>query len=215
LENLEAKQCKWCEEIKPLDDFYSQERFNAKGESYIYYNPECKECTKENAEKWRKNPENRESFLKIKNKRNRHHDHRNKEQVNAYKRRKKEGYFKKYYEENKEMFVMYNLMHSDHKISQDEWKMCKSYFDNSCAYCGKLESVHKIEFNQQLHKEHVKHDGANDLSNCVPSCKTCNVKKSNLTLEEFVERHYIDKERIDKINKWVKLDHKIYKEVLK
>ncbi|MGV2887134.1 hypothetical protein [Paenibacillus taichungensis] len=62
----------------------------------------------------------------------------------------------------------------NHKISKKEWEDCKQYFNNSCAYCELPHDQHYalrkgIQSLHDLHKEHYDDDGANDLSNCIPS----------------------------------------------
>jgi 5-methylcytosine-specific restriction endonuclease McrA len=98
----------------------------------------------------------------------------------------------------------------NHKITKIEWESCKKYFDNKSAYCGFDDQEHKKLYNQQLHKEHVIHNGENDLSNCVPSCKHCNSQKWEFTLEEWYNEGNpsYTKERYDKIIKWLKEDYK-------
>lgn len=84
-----------------------------------------------------------------------------------------------------------------------------SYFDNSCAYCGMTTEEHKNIFKQQLHKEHVDHNGRNDLSNCVPSCKICNSRKWEYDIKEWYDTDnlYYTDERYNKIIKWIKQDY--------
>jgi hypothetical protein len=62
-----------------------------------------------------------------------------------------------------------------------------------------------------FHKEHVNHEGSNDLSNCVPSCKLCNTSKHVQELEEWYKRQpYFSEERLQKIYKWINEDWKLY-----
>jgi len=66
--------------------------------------------------------------------------------------------------------------------------------------------VHIVDYllKNILHKEHVDDNGANDLSNCVPSCQSCNSTKNLKTLEEIIELKIIEKftqEKYNKINK--------------
>jgi hypothetical protein len=67
----------------------------------------------------------------------------------------------------------------------------------------KLED-HKNIYNQDLHKEHVIYDGANDLSNCVPSCKVCNSLKWQYELESWYKKQdFYDEYKLQKIYDWV------------
>jgi hypothetical protein len=63
-----------------------------------------------------------------------------------------------------------------------------------------------------FHKEHVLHDGANDLSNCIPSCKTCNSSKHTENLEVWYtkDKSIFSKDRLNRIHKWLNEDWKLY-----
>jgi hypothetical protein len=100
----------------------------------------------------------------------------------------------------------------NHKISKEEWETCKEYFNNSCAYCGISELLAKETQGQRLHKEHVIYNGANDLSNCVPSCRSCNSQKWEFELTEWYNINNINysQDRFDKINSWLNSDYKKY-----
>ncbi|MFK7678710.1 HNH endonuclease [Bacillus sp. Wb] len=201
------KECVVCNKIKPLDTFYTQKKYSKKRGEWIYYNPECKDCTKERSTAWRKKPENREAFLESRKRMNQR-PNRRREIIAAREKIKKEGYQRKYYAENKEKFKFYRIMHSKHTITKEEWEACKQYFDNSCAYCGISEEEHKKIHNQTLHKEHVDHNGSGDITNCVPACKSCNSQKWIFTLEEWYSEsneHY-DINKLIKINKWITTD---------
>lgn len=127
-------------------------------------------------------------------------------------------YAQRYFENNKEKFLLYNKQrnHKNHRITKCEWKSCLKYFNNQCAYCGLSASEHfvKIKGNmilQSLHKEHVDHEGLNDLSNCVPACKSCNDRKWLFTMEEWYrEQDYFDETRLTKIYKWCCEDYEQY-----
>ncbi|MFS0643778.1 HNH endonuclease [Siminovitchia sp. 179-K 8D1 HS] len=107
-------------------------------------------------------------------------------------------------------------MHKSHEISEEEWLLCKQYFNSSCAYCGLHEDDHYIIYagapkKTDLHKEHVDHDGSNKIDNCVPSCQTCNSKKWAFTLDEWYteENEHYSEERLNKILRWTEKDHKL------
>jgi 5-methylcytosine-specific restriction endonuclease McrA len=122
------------------------------------------------------------------------------------------GKTKEYYKDNLSKFQEYNKdrRHKNHNITIKEWNACKNYFNNSCAYCSMTLEEHKIKYKEDLHKEHVIHNGENNLSNCIPSCKSCNSSKWEFTLEKW----YNEKngnytiERLDKILKWLSDDYK-------
>lgn len=107
--------------------------------------------------------------------------------------------------------------HKNHNINKEEWKNCKEYFNNSCAYCGLPAEEHyrlyKGELKlQDLHKEHVDDDGVNNLSNCVPSCGVCNSEKSSFDFDFWYceDNPKYNIERYNRIIKWLEEDYKQY-----
>lgn len=105
----------------------------------------------------------------------------------------------------------------NHKISQKEWKSCKEYFNNCCAYCGLPISQHfytrkGIIKQGDFHKEHYDDNGANDLSNCIPSCGSCNSKKWKHPFEEWYipSNPVFSLDRLKRINQWLNKDYKLY-----
>ena len=120
-----------------------------------------------------------------------------------------------YRQNNPDKIKQYNLhrkQNKKHKISKKEWESCKEYFNNSCAYCGISNEDAKKKYKNYLHKEHVDYNGANDLSNCVPACKSCNSLKWEYTLEDWYNKNNsrFTQERLDKIYKWLNKDYKNY-----
>lgn len=104
-----------------------------------------------------------------------------------------------------------------HTINKKEWESCKRYFDYTCAYCGLPIEKYIVKFKGELiygdfHKEHVNHEGKSDLSNCIPSCKSCNVQKHNKVLDDWYNKNNpnFTYERYNKIIKWVNEDWKKY-----
>jgi hypothetical protein len=176
------------------------------------FNPYCKECTKRRSMKWQK--DNWDKLLGYMKKENAKPERKLKHQE-LYWERKEKGYFKDYYDENKDRFKEYNenRKSKNHDISKQEWIDCKTYFNNSCAYCGMSIEEHKEIHKQDLHREHVEPYGANDISNCIPSCKVCNVRKKLLSLNDWYNESNINytNERLLRINRWLNEDHKKYK----
>ncbi len=215
-ELLLNKTCSICNIDKSIDDFYYYEKTRVNGEKYIYYYPYCKNCAKRKAtesnfdkelknqrtKEWKKRPENKEKLKK----------HR--------KKRRETGKERKWRQENKDKIKEYNdyrEQHKKHNISDEEWLACKEYFDNSCAYCGLHVENHFKKWNdeyrkQDLHKEHVDHNGSNDLSNCVPSCQSCNSSKWEFSLDEWYneDNPKFEQERLERIHKWLKEDYLRY-----
>lgn len=206
----ESKICTICNEVKSLTDYYSQKKFSKKRGEYIYYNPECKECTRKKALFWQK--DNRERWNESVAQRFKNTEkHRIAKRLRT-KKRQSDGYLREYQQNNKDKIREYNKQHRIHNISNEEWQECKNYFDNSCAYCGISEEKHIQLFRQQLHKEHVDHEGSNGLSNCIPSCRKCNSQKWKFTLEEWYNENNQDYSvtRLNKINQWLNNDYMKY-----
>lgn len=108
-------------------------------------------------------------------------------------------------------------MHKSHEISNEEWENCKNYFNYRCAYCGIPIEEHYITYKGitklgDFHKEHVDHNGANDLSNCVPACKSCNTSKHTYKLNEWYNESIpiFTIERFYKIKQWLNSDYTKY-----
>lgn len=205
------KICVICEIEKPLSEFYVQKRHSKKRGEYFYYHHECKECSKKKAIIWRK--ENPEKYKASKRKQNANPVTK-KINLIVSRNRRKNGEFREWQRNNPEKIKEYSLKRSNknHAISKQEWKVCKEYFEHSCAYCGISEIEHKELYNQQLHKEHVVHDGSNEIDNCIPSCKPCNSSKHTDTLEEWYKEDNLNftQERLNKIHNWLNGDYIIY-----
>lgn len=104
-----------------------------------------------------------------------------------------------------------------HIISSTEWKNCKTYFENSCAYCGLPIEKHFIKYkdtlrHQDLHRDHADDEGSNGLDNCIPACESCNCSKHSSTFEEWYTPNnpVFSQERLDKINRWLNEDYILY-----
>ena len=111
----------------------------------------------------------------------------------------------------------YRKLHKTHTISKIEWESCKKYFKYKCAYCGlSIEDHYRIYAGKpqkiDLHKDHFINDGLNDLSNCVPSCRSCNNYKKKIDFEEWYSEtnKVYSMERLIKIRKWLEEDYKLY-----
>lgn len=212
----ETKTCTICLEEKPLIAYYHQDKKKASGEKYVYIVPYCKKCAsrkslesnydrelkKEGSRLWKQRAENKESVS------------------NSHRKYRESGKYNEWQDNNKDRLVayrMYREMHKKHEISTSEWKDCKNYFDSECAYCGLHISEHFIRYAGELkwtdfHKEHVDHKGDNDLSNCVPSCKSCNSRKHSFEFSEWYckDNPVFSLERKDKINRWLSQDYFMY-----
>jgi hypothetical protein len=214
MDNTQEKACNRCGKIKSLDDFYTQNKYSKKLGNYTYYNPECKECTAEKSMEWRNiNPEKRKTSTNKYNK----HDYIIKRKREAAKKRRLEGKHKEWQQNNKDKIKIYNknrVMNKKHEMTETEWDNCKNYFNNSCAYCGITEEETIKKYDNVLHKEHVDHEGLNDISNNIPACKGCNSKKYISLFDEWYndENKVFSKERYNKIIDWLNGGYLKYKE---
>lgn len=220
---VEEKVCSTCGETKSLSEYYSRKAVTkAKGE-YTYYVPECKKCTSARASKWKRDNK-KASYEYTRN--------RQKEMPEYYKRIRRTHYennkekeakrLKEWQQSNPEKLREYRIkreQNKTHKISKKEWLACKDYFNNICAYCGLHQENHfrmwrGVMKNIDLHKEHVDHKGANDLSNCVPSCQSCNSSKHNFELDDWYNESNSDFtiKRLSKIREWLASDWEDYYE---
>ncbi len=191
---------------------------------YFYHNnknktdglhPECKRCGVAKADQWIKdNPDKfKESYKRYM-------------KTDNWKAYKKENYIKskdkmsEWRHNNPEKCKEYNIyktLHKKHDITTKEWKACKEYFNNQCAYCGFPLEKHYHTYAKKLIlfdfcKDHKDNNGSNDLSNCIPACKSCNSKKWEYPFEEWYNETNIvyNEERFDKIMKWLNEDYKLY-----
>ncbi|MBT2759953.1 HNH endonuclease [Paenibacillus sp. ISL-20] len=192
-------------------------------------NGKCRTCQRNyNKEQYLKDRENRikKAYQRILNNRESHLEslkknnarQKTKEMVRkgGIKYRKSDKYAV-WKDKNKDRFIVYSHNHRNHNITKNEWKLCKVYFDESCAYCGLHKNNHYVtrigkKMLFDLHKEHVVHNGANDLSNCIPSCSACNSEKNTKDIDEWYNESNVkfNQERYSKIIKWLHEDCKLF-----
>lgn len=205
IDDIDHKICSMCKEWKPSTEEYFYKNKSNKTDGL---HPWCKKCAV------KRNTEGRD--LDRANELNKHY-YRTREKTRQIRKRvmderRVNGQYREWQRNNPEKIKSYNLKRSKNKthvISEFEWEYCKSYFNYECAYCGMTEKIHKEMHNQQLHREHVVHEGANDLSNCIPACRSCNSAKHVFTLEEWYSEQNINytEFRYNKINKWLSEDY--------
>ncbi|UUV25928.1 MULTISPECIES: HNH endonuclease [Lysinibacillus] len=199
------KICKTCKDNKSVDLFYTINYKNKKEEKKQIYSSECKECQRKRTADWiRNNRERHREAARIRDSR----EHSKKKRLEYNKKKYAEGWYKQYRKDNIDKFKEWAENHRNHEITEFEWEECKRYFSYSCAYCGMTEEEHKEFYKQRLHKEHVQHDGLNDVTNCVPSCKSCNSRKRKQKLHEWynVDNELFEKNKLDRILKWINFD---------
>ncbi len=204
---------KWCKHgehwVEENDEnFYKNNSSGADG-----YSPNCKKCdSKKSFQNQKDNWERTQKF-----KHDWHIKHRQRVIEKCRKWREdnlewKQEYQRDYLQNNPDKVKKYNdrRRHKKHTIGRKEWKSCKEYFDDSCAYCGLPEEIHREEFNQDLHKEHVDNDGSNGLGNCIPSCGSCNYRKWEYGLDDWYNSNNprFSQERYNKIMTWLNEDYK-------
>lgn len=199
---VEERRCNECGEWKIRDEYY-QCREN-------WIDSKCKTCRNIINTLYRSN--NREKTRAMVKKA----DTNEKVKLRVRKSRAK-GVYREWQRNNPDKVKQYAVEHNKHHITKDEWENCKGYFNNKCAYCGLDINDHYVIFKQKqrlgdFHKEHVEHNGANDLSNCVPACKVCNSSKRKRSLNEWynIDNERYNLERYNKIIKWITEDYKEY-----
>lgn len=178
----------------------------------------CKKCSSLKAQQWAsENPERKRisdnKRRTLPENREYHHGKR--------KAASDAGYYKEYNKRPEVKARKYADKHRNHEISEKEWIHCKNFFkdkegDQVCAYCGKKLQNHLINRDGifklgDFHKEHVHDKGANDLSNCIPSCRDCNSSKWSWGFEEWYKKQtFYTVYRYSKIILWITEGHKDY-----
>ncbi len=118
-------------------------------------------------------------------------------------------YNKHYRKENPEVYKANHAIseqrrrkRAEHVISDfdnSDWKACKRYFDNECAYCGR-----KLKNLTQDHIIPLSKGGNYTKDNIVPVCRNCNCQKHNKDfITWYKEQKFYSEERKDKIFKYI------------
>lgn len=88
-------------------------------------------------------------------------------------------------------------------LTLEQWDSIKSYFNNSCAYCGIAEEKCLRETSQHLHQEHfipLSKGGKYTYNNIIPACKYCNCSKHDENFFSwYPKQEFYSKEREQKI----------------
>lgn len=207
------KLCKICEEWFPCTEEYFYKKKSSKKDGVSSY---CRKCEIQKTMKW--GQANRDKMRGYYRKNNQTEVTKQRKYL-FVKYQRESGYRKEWELNNKDKLKEYREFresHKTHTILTKEWISCKEYFNNTCAYCGLPLDKHYNKVSGEIkltdfHKEHVNHEGENDLSNCVPSCKLCNSSKHNNTLEDwYPKQEFFNEHRLNKIHKWLKEDYKLY-----
>lgn len=231
INGIEYKMCKECFNWFEMNE----ENFKVQPSQKDGYSQRCRECQEkynhnnymknrekriEASKKWRlEHPDKVEEYWRRQN------DKKDPDRIlykrHAAKLSRDRGHVKRWWNEHPERVKYYQekRQHKNHKINKNEWENCKKYFNYECAYCGLPLSEHCFTRKGEtklcdFHKEHVDHQGLDDLSNCVPACLNCNSCKWEFPLEMWYNENnerYLQK-RYDKIIKWITEDYKQYQE---
>ncbi|MGM7720541.1 HNH endonuclease [Metabacillus sp. Hm71] len=209
IDDVEHKLCRECNEWHPMNkEYFYVNKSNTDG-----YNTYCKSCCILRSSKWKNN--NRDKVRVSDQKYNK--SKRGRERANKWgKKVRDSGRYREWLRNNKDK-VKNNRerweSNNKHEITERERKYCKQYFNYECAYCGMTEEKSKKVNKQRLHMDHVDCDGANDLSNNIPACRSCNSSKHQDSLEEWYspERvNFFSEDRLNKIYNWLSGDYEQY-----
>lgn len=207
VDGILEKKCLICNEwFTCTNEFFYKNKSN----SIDGLNPYCKPCT--SAKSLAYNYANYDKFKQSVAKRD---STRREELAELSRRRREEGKTKEWQQNNPDKLKEYRIKYATnkkHKITKKEWENCKRYFADSCAYCGITYDQHKEKLGTDLHKEHAINNGANDLSNCLPSCMSCNSEKHYHDYTEWYteDNSKFSMKRLSKILEWLTEDYKKY-----
>ncbi len=209
-----TKQCTKCLEWLPKtkEYFYGQMSKSKKNPNSYLFSSWCKSCFQKKQYDYNiKNTEKISEYKKVWYK-------KNDEKVLAQMKVKYDPEYSykslsAWQKANPDKVKSYNdnrIKNKKHEININEWDACRLYFNYRCAYCEMSWEDHKRKNRQDLHKEHAIFDGANDLSNCIPSCRNCNSEKHEDHYTDWYNKknHKFDRDKLKRINKWLKRDYK-------
>jgi hypothetical protein len=210
------KICSKCKRELPETEEYFYKSKNKTGYRLM---AECKECARERTINNYQDPiknQKKKEYMKIWREGNinevAEYDREYYKKNGKHRREKAKEFLRKNPEKAKEYQVKRKL--KNHDISKTEWIYCKEYFNNCCAYCGLPIEEHYRSYNENpknidFHKEHAVYNGPNDLSNCVPSCQSCNSEKNVKSLEFWYNPNNpkFSEERYNKLIQWLQGDY--------
>lgn len=103
-------------------------------------------------------------------------------------------------------------MELPHTLTVQQWLIIKNDFNNQCAYCGMSEEEHLELYKEQLHQDHfiaLSKGGGYTHNNIIPSCRSCNARKNNISFFEwYKECVSYDKERENFILEYLGYENK-------
>lgn len=219
IDSVEHKFCTLCKDWHPLnEDFFYKNKSNG----IDGFDPYCIESAKLKTKKWQ---EDNYDQYRINSKKSDYLPSTKIYWKEKEKKRRDDGKYSEWQQSNPDKIRGYNLdreLHKKHEINNKEWEECKKYFNHRCAYCGlKIEEHWRKRKGKyslyDLHKEHVDHNGKNDLSNCIPSCQSCNSEKAKKDMINWytLESINFDQLKLNKIHRWLDMDYLKYFKITK
>lgn len=83
-------------------------------------------------------------------------------------------------------------------LTKKDWLESLKYFNHECSYCGNKENI------EQDHVRPLTKGGSHTKTNIIPACRSCNSSKRQRLLEDWYPKQpFYDKEREEKILKWM------------
>lgn len=205
---METKTCKECGlQLPATTEFFYKAKFTTDS-----LNGKCKDCIKKYTKKHRVNykAKNKEKIAEAK----KEYCKNNKDKVKSWNTKYRQSNKLKlnikariYYKSERGREInninwhrkIARKMRLDVSFSIEDWKICKAYFNNSCAYCGDEASKLQYEHFIPLSKE-----GGFTKENILPSCQRCNLsKKNNDFYEWYPKQKFYSVERIRLIENYI------------
>ncbi|WP_063562997.1 HNH endonuclease signature motif containing protein [Paenibacillus sp. O199] len=210
IEGVDHKLCNKCNDYHPSTDEYF---YINKNNSIDGLYPYCKKSAILSSCENQKT--NKERSYK------QHEKYRKSEKYKKWGRKhgleqRKSGYSLNYQRNNKDRVYFYAALHRIHDITSIEWNKCLLFFEYKCAYCGITQEENKRNCNQKLQKDHVDHEGYNDLRNAVPACRRCNSSKHQSgVLNWYSQQPFYCIDRFRKLTTWITIEYQKYLEIKK
>ena len=82
-------------------------------------------------------------------------------------------------------------------LTEAAWQRTVEHFEDRCAYCERAWCF--VE-----HATPIERGGPTSLDNCLPACRSCNVRKGSQTIEEYLAVGWINRERVTCALNWLR-----------
>ena len=161
-------QCRDCGETKPSSEYYHRKDSGK-------YRTDCKECIRSKRSKYRKdNPEvvnatNRRAYAK---------------KPDQYRKARERRDSAKWISRSSACNSRAKKLGVDGWISYMQVKLLFESHGHMCYYCDKILDVSTREACVE-HMTPISRGGLNVIQNCIPSCRSCNARKGEMTVLEF------------------------------